>query len=78
MLSFYKLDLDCDEYPFSASMEGAYRNFRRGQVSGLFIPKNDNFGFGRLLHPLGEIKTREYYIVAPLDFTPSSMIINKP
>ena len=44
-LSFYKMELDCDEYPFSASMEGGYNNFERGQVSGRFIPSEDNFNF---------------------------------
>lgn len=77
-LSFYKMELACDEYPFSASMEGGYNNFERGQVSGRFIPSEDNFNFGKVLSSLGRMKKGDYYIVAPLEFAPSSMIINKP
>ena len=77
-IKLYADDLDCDEYPFNASMESGFKNYKQGRVSGRFIPFYDNRGFGGLLGSLHKMKTGNYYIVAPLDFAPKSMIINKP
>jgi hypothetical protein len=49
-------NLDCDEYPFSASMEGGYKNFIQGRVSGRFIPHYENYLFGfRVMPALGRL-----------------------
>lgn len=77
-IKLYADDLDCDEYPFNASMESGFSNYKQGRVSGRFIPYYDNREFRRLLSPLSKIRKESYYIVAPLEFAPKSMIINKP
>lgn len=69
----------CDEYPFSASMQGGYNNFLSSGVSGCYIPlvENRDFGF-KILSRLEGMQQGDYYIAAPSDVTWSSMMINKP
>ena len=46
--------VDCDEYPFNASREGGFKNFKRHRVSARYIPRIEN----RMLAPIIKAATK--------------------
>lgn len=58
--------VNCDEYPFSASLEGGYKQYLQGRVSARFIRADDNLNFGRNISKLSRLKYRDAYIVVPI------------
>ena len=68
--------VECDEYPFNASREGGYRNYKRGRVSARFIPKIENFSFGQIINAATrKMEPGQRYIVVASNISPISFFI---
>ena len=68
--------VECDEYPFNASREGGYSNYKRGRVSARFIPAFENRAFGLILQAAtAKMKRRQRYLVVAAPWIPVSGFI---